>query len=133
MKKALGFILIVAFVTALSVKAKAEEPQLQLMRVTCYCPESCSGKVTASGTTPKANYTCGARKDLIGCVAMVYEDDNGKPGKFVGLYFIEDTGSADRIKSGKSIDIYQESLADAKAFVKAHGDYQWVQIIKGNG
>lgn len=107
---------------------------MQLMRVTCYCPESCSGNVTASGTKPKANYTCGARRDLIGCVALVYEQNAaGGIGDFVGLYMIEDTGSAPRIEAGNSIDVYQDSIVDARSYVRAHGDYMWVQIVRGEG
>lgn len=130
-KRIILALLCVVFVLLLTLNARAEE--LQLMRVTCYCPESCSGTVTASGTKPVPNYSCGARRDMIGCVALVYENNNGIPGDFIGLYEITDTGSAPRIQSGKSIDIYQASLSDAKAFVKAHGDYLFVQIVKGEG
>jgi len=132
MRKRIVFaIACVLFVLWMALTARAEE--LTLMRVTCYCPESCSGKVTASGTVPKPNYTCGARRDLIGGVALVYENDNGAPGDFIGLFEIQDTGSAPRIVNGTSIDIYQSSLEDAQAFVKAHGDYLYVQIVKGEG
>lgn len=103
------------------------------MRVTCYCPESCSGKITADGSVPKPNYTCGAKREWIGGVALVYENDDGKPGDFIGMYEIEDTGSAPRIKNGTSIDIYQSSLKDANNFVAEYGDYLWVQIVKGKG
>lgn len=102
----------------------------QLMRVTCYHYNS---GVTADGSIPKANYTCGARRDLIGCMALVWENDSGQPGEFIGMYEIEDTGGADRIQTGRSIDIYQESYADCEAFINAHGDYQFVLYVKGEG
>jgi len=102
----------------------------QLMRVTCYHYNS---GVTADGSIPKANYTCGAKRDLIGCMALVWENDNGQPGEFIGMYEIEDTGGADRIQTGRSIDIYQESYADCEAFIKAHGDYQFVLYVRGEG
>lgn len=123
------FIVLVASAT-LTVKAEELEPEPILMRVTCYCVNS---GVTADGSVPIPNYTCGARRDLIGCVALVYEDDNGQPGEFIGLYEIQDTGSAPRIATGKSIDIYQLTYEDCKAYVKAHGDYQWVYLVKGEG
>ena len=132
-KVILCVVVAIALTVIVSQPARAQEPQLELMRVTCYCPESCPGTVTASGTKPRPNYTCGARKDLIGCIALVYEDDNGQIGKFVGMYMVEDTGNAERIKSGKSIDVYQATLSDAKAYVKEHGDYQWVMFVRGNG
>jgi len=134
MRKIVITLFITFVMTLFHIMPVMAEDGLQLMRVTCYCPESCPGTRTASGTVPIPNYTCGARSDLIGSVAMVYEQNaDGTIGEFVGLYEVQDTGSAKRIQSGKSIDIYQANLTDAKAFVKAHGDYLYVQIIKGKG
>jgi len=133
MKRLLALLLFIALAASATLTTEAdgaELPQAELMRVTCYY---CNSGVTASGNAPIANYTCGARRDLIGSIALVYEDNNGEPGDFIGLYEIQDTGSADRIQTGKSIDIYQTTYADCKAYVKAHGDYQWVYIVKGNG
>lgn len=119
---------LIAPVNAKELNEAFKNPQQ--MRVTCY--HGGSG-VTASGTKPVAEYTCGARRDLIGCVALVWADDNGAPGEFVGIFEVQDTGSAQRIKDGYSIDVYQECYSDCEDWIRTYGDYMWVQYVRGHG
>lgn len=101
------------------------------MRVTCYYVNS---GVTYSGTKPISGYTIGACEDYLGCVAYIYAmNEDGSMGDFIKMGEILDTGSHERIKSGKSLDIYFETEAQCKEWIKKHGDYCWVTIIDGRG
>lgn len=83
------------------------------VEATAYCNDS--GNLTATGTKTTENLTCAFSPRYYGWSADVYENDNGKVGKFIGSYIVQDTGSKD-IKSGKVIDIYMEERADAISF-----------------
>ena len=47
----------------------------------------------------------------------------------IGIYEVKDTGSAESLKNGTSIDIYFDTLEDCEKFIEEHGDYQYVRII----
>lgn len=83
------------------------------IEATAYCNEA--GNLTATGTKTTENLTCAFSPKYYGWSADIYENDNGKVGKFIGSYIVQDTGG-DAIKSGKVIDIYMENKTDAINF-----------------
>lgn len=38
-------------------------------------------------------------------------------------------GKGDTIKTGNSVDVWQPSMKNARAWVKEHGDYVYMQIV----
>ena len=97
-----------------------KEPEL--MRVTCY---TWTGNKTASGCYPYEGI-CASNEENLGKVAIVYDKDM----VLIDIYEIKDTGSAERLKNGTSIDIYFDTLEDCENFIQQHGDYQYVRIIE---
>ena len=82
--------------------AKAEERY----HLTCYCPESCPGTITYTGTTVREGVAA-VHPDHIGDVAVVYTTS----GNFIGRFIC-----ADRLGTGRRgvIDIWKPDLASAK-------------------
>lgn len=95
------------------------------MRVTCYVP---TGNPTASGVMPFEGM-CAAKREWIGKVAILYDEDM----KYVGVFEILDTGGHERITSGKSIDVFRDSIESAHAWIDEHGDYMYCQIVDAKG
>ena len=42
-------------------------------------------------------------------------------------------GKGDTIKNGKSVDVYRNTLKEAKDWVKKYGDYVIIKIIEAEG
>lgn len=97
----------------------------QLMRVTCYLP---TGNHTASGCYPFIG-SCAGRREDIGKVIALYDINKN----FIGYVEVRDTGGAQSIKNGTSIDIYVENMEQARAWVAEYGDYMYCQYIEANG
>ena len=57
-----------------------------------------------------------AKKEWIGLTAVVYIDDNGSIGDFIGMYEIKDTGQNEKIVSGNCIDIWMSVEKDCWNF-----------------
>lgn len=93
----------------------------ELMRVTCYVP---TGNKTASGVYPYVG-SCAAKREWIGGAVALYTLD----GEFVTYLSIEDTGGHERIKSGKSIDVFMPDMKSAREWIKKYGDYMMVQVF----
>lgn len=102
-----------------------------IKRVTCYLP---TGNKTCTGTIPKANYTVGSDRRLLGCIVLFYKvNEDGSLGGFITMGRVEDTGSHPRIKGGNSFDVFQNNMSDARAWIKENGDYVYCIVIKGEG
>lgn len=82
------------------------------MKFTVYCPESCKGRVTASGEEVREGIIA-ASKEHMGQRAEVYLKD----GRLLGLYQCLDTGGNPGIKSGKVIDVWAPHLSKAKTLM----------------
>ena len=80
------------------------------MIATAYCLK---GK-TATGTQTREGVAA-SKREWFGKKARVYLNDNGKPGKLVGEYTIEDCGG-DNILNGTVIDLWMEDEATCFAF-----------------
>lgn len=80
---------------------REEEPkELHSMVATAYC---LTGS-TATGTTPRPGVAA-SRPAWFGRTVRVYANNNGKPGKLIGTYTVEDTGG-EPIQTGSVIDIW---------------------------
>lgn len=86
------------------------------MKFTVYCPESCPGRITASGDEVREGIIA-ASADRLGQRAEVYLMD----GTLLGLYECLDTGGNPGIKNGHVIDVWAPHLSKAKTLMKVTG------------
>jgi hypothetical protein len=108
------------------------------IRCTCYVEPG----VCASGHYTRDGVVAGRRSDL-GRVAAIYRcDTDGQLGEFIGYYEFLDTGAGidtdgdgkgDSIKKGLSIDVFKNSLDEAKDWISEYGDYVYIQYIDAEG
>lgn len=77
------------------------EPEFIKMECTAYCYGT-----TRSDNKPVRKGICAGATKYYGKTAAIYEDNNGKPGEFIGYYEVLDTGGDERIKNGQCLDIY---------------------------
>lgn len=115
--------LLLGAVLALTPPEHAEIPFVEpvLMRVTCYTP---TGNPTASGVMPYVG-SCAAKREWIGGAVALYTLE----GEFITYLSIADTGGHERIRSGKSIDVFMPDMKSAKEWVRKYGDYLLVQVF----
>lgn len=107
-----------------------DTPSYELIRCTCYLDTG----ITYSGTRTRQGVAAGC-KDWIGETVKLYENDNGEVGDYIGTYVIEDTGFGIKGKDGKgslqkgeSIDIWQPSQDAINEWIKAYGDYVFIEF-----
>lgn len=74
----------------------------------------CIDGITASGSHTRRGI-CAAKPEWIGLTAMIYKDNNGELGEFLGYYEVKDTGGR-AIRSGKVIDIWLPTEDECKQF-----------------
>ena len=99
------------------------------MKVTCYCPESCAGEITASGT--KVRYGICATEEHMGDCAMIYYTNDDKQLEFLGYF-----ECLDRIgtRSPYVVDIWTENLDKAKEIMtitKGQIYVMWIEGVNG--
>lgn len=120
-------LLIFAMTVSLAIPVKAEE--LQSMRFTCYCPESCPGTITYSGQ--KVRYgILSSNKDHLGDCAIIYLED----GTFLGYFESLDIGGSKGLKNGTQVDIWTPNLDKAKELMAQTGGkvkVKWIKGVKG--
>ena len=110
----------------------------QPVRCTCYIEHG----ITASGIQTRNGIIAG-RKEWLGMAAVLYEvKEDGTLGDFIGYYEFCDTGAGidtdddgigDTIESGNSVDVWQPNMESARAWIKEHGDYVYMQIVPAVG
>lgn len=137
-KLTITIMLVIALICLTAKNVKADEGEILEIRCTCYCEHG----ITASGHYTRNGIIAG-KKDYIGKTAALYKiDDNGELGEFIGYFEFLDTGAGidtdgdgigDSIKNGKSIDVYRDSLEDAKTWISQYGDYVYIKIIDSAG
>ncbi len=93
------------------------------------CTAYYEGEVTASGQEVRTGI-CAGKREWLGLTCIVYADDGGKPGDYIGIYEILDTGGASRIREGKCIDIYMDGR---DACLEWGIRDVWVQIVDADG
>lgn len=108
-------------------KAKSTEPELQLVRCTCYVA---TGNKTASGVYPYEGIVASTREHMKnGDVAILYTKDK----ELIGFFECRDIGGDERILNGTRIDIYRDSLDRAYEWVGEYGDFVYVQWKEADG
>lgn len=142
----MGLILSVSNVqgaTRLTVDNTDPYEQPKLIRATCYT--SSEGAITYSGQSVRPGIIAGP-KEWLGSVALLYTyektEEGYKPKDFIGMYEVLDTGAGmdtdgdgkgDSIIKGQSIDVFQQTLADAYEFRDNYGDYVLMMLVDGEG
>ena len=125
------------------ILADAKEPELKHVKMTCYTH---TGNPCRNGKMPREGI-CAYQEQYLGWLAIVYEDNNGKPGDIIGYYKIFDTGygietdvvnpytgeNYGSLELGTSIDIFRDSLEDCYEFIEEHGDTAFIQIVYAEG
>ena len=125
------------------VLAEAKEPELKRVDMTCYTH---TGNPCSNGKMPREGI-CAYQEQYLGWLAIVYTDNNGKPGEIIGYYEIFDTGygietyvvnpdtgkNYGSLEIGTSIDIFQNSLEECYEFIEEHGDTAFIQIVYAEG
>ena len=142
MKKILSVVLVIMLLIR-PILAEAKEPELKHVKMTCYTH---TGNPCRNGKMPRKGI-CAYQEQYIGWLAIVYEDNNGKPGEIIGYYEIYDTGYGSEtdvvnpytdenygsLELGTSIDIFQDSLEECYKFIEEHGDTAFIQIVYAEG
>ncbi len=127
--------LITAMLIVLSVKsiAIAKEPELKLINATYYTSQHTAK--TASGQIVREGIVAADQKP--GTVAIIYQNDGGKPGQIIGYYEVLDKGGAP-IMNGRVIDIWApddmagQEIVDLTYENDAHGTV-FVQYVEAEG
>lgn len=110
----------------------------QIIRCTCYCEH----QGTATLKMPYYGVAAGKKEWLWYTAELNAINPDGSIGEFIGYFEFRDTGAGmdtdgdgkgDSIKSGTSIDVWVNSLADAYAWRDKYGDYVYIKIIKAKG
>lgn len=138
-KRIFESLTIIFFLLAtVPLSSGAEYNGLKKIRCTCYCEPG----LTRSGHYTHEGIIAGRKEDL-GKVAALYAiNKDGSIGEFIGYFDFYDTGAGmdsdgdgvgDTIRNGKSVDIFKDTLAEAKAHIKKYGDYVYIKIIEAEG
>lgn len=131
-------ILIILFSQINLVTRASDGAGLQKIRATCYCHNG----TTASGQHTREGIIAGKKEWMGQAVALYRCSEGDELGEFIGYFEILDTGAGidtdgdgkgDSIKRGKSIDLYKNTLEDARAFVAEYGDYVYMKLIEAEG
>lgn len=142
MRKLLALLIITMLLTR-PILVDAKEPELKKVRMTCYTH---TGNPCRNGKMPREGI-CAYQYEYLNWMAIVYADDNGKPGEIIGYFEIFDTGygietDIENPKTGKnygtleigtSIDIFRDSLEGCCEFIEQYGDTCFVQIVYAEG
>lgn len=127
------------FLTIANVQTvQANDSGLKKIRCTCYLDRG----ITASGKYTRYGIVSGKR-DYLGSIAAIYVyNPDGSVGDFIGYFEFLDTGAGmdsdgdgigDTIRTGKSIDVYQYTMYEAKEWIREYGDYVYLKIIEAEG
>ena len=137
MKKVIALSLMMAAVVATTpMIAKAQD--LKQIRCTCYIEPG----VTRSGHYTHEGVIAGRKEDLGKVAALYAVAEDGSVGEFIGYFDFYDTGAGidtdgdgrgDSIKKGKSVDVFRETMTDAKKWIMTYGDYVYIQYIEAEG
>lgn len=119
---ALFVVLVIGILFVLAARVDGAELPKEIpegavkMHFTCYCPESCKGRITASGEEVREGIIAASREHM-GQRAEVYLKD----GRLLGLYQCLDTGGNPGIQNGHVIDVWAPHLSKAKTLMRVTG------------
>lgn len=109
MKRLITAMLMSLFVGSV---ASAKEPELKLINATYYT--SAHTAKTASGNIVREGIVAADQKP--GTVAIIYQNNDGKPGEIIGYYEVLDKGGAP-IMNGSVIDVWAPDKESGQEFV----------------
>ena len=92
------------------------------MHFTCYCPESCKGRITASGEEVREGIIAASSEHLFDYCEVYLQD-----GTLLGLYQCLDTGGNPGIQNGHVIDVWAPHLTKAKILMRITGGECYVR------
>lgn len=97
----------------------------QEVKISCYLP---TGNPTYSGQMP---YVGGAacNKEHLGQTAILLDSEY----RFITFLEINDIGGNSLLKQGKAIDVFQETMEDARRFISENGDHGYVVWLEADG
>lgn len=130
MKKLLLIPLLIILLIPIKANATDYPESPHLIRCTCYTAPQ--GAITASGKAVREDIVAGKR-EWLGYACIIYENDDGEVGDLIGYFEFCDTGGAKTLKTGKSIDVYRNTLDRCYDWIDEYGDYVFVQIIPAVG
>lgn len=136
MKRVISAGIVILFVLTSCLNARAEDqPTLVKMRATAY---EDTGSKTRSGNYPHYG-TAGGQEDMLGKTIVMYQRlPNDEVGEIIGIFEIEDTGSAKGANEGHVIDVWKPNLDECQDFMdRVYEDgcqgKVWVQFIEADG
>lgn len=98
--------IIAIIIGGLRQQARAEETKEdEINYIPMECTAYCCGTVRCDGGPARKGICAGASR-YYGKTAIIYENEGGKPGKFLGYYEVLDTGGDYRIQNGTCLDVY---------------------------
>lgn len=123
MRKVLAVALLVIWALSVGAGNKVDTSNMQLMNTTAYY----QGHTTANGS--KVHVGGCACNTHVGDVAIVYSLD----GQYLGMYECNDTGSANGLVNGTTIDVYRPNYTMCKSWMKLTGGKVFVLWVHGKG
>lgn len=134
-----GLLFSLAIVITKPIETTASPGEfLKIVRCTCYVEPG----ITRSGQHTREGIISGRKEDL-GKVAALYAiTEDGGIGDFIGYFEFCDTGAGmdtdgdgkgDSIIRGKSVDVFKDTMQEAKDWIKKYGDYVLIKIIDAEG
>lgn len=97
----------------------------QEVKISCYLP---TGNKTYSGQVPYVG-GCAVNKEHLGQTAMLFDAEY----RFLGFWEVNDIGGNSLLRQGKAVDIFQETMEDARAFISENGDHGYVVWLEADG
>lgn len=117
----IGAVITALYITAFSVF----DWQPEEVKISCYLP---TGNNTYSGQKPYVG-GCAVNKEHLGQTAMLFDAEY----RFIGFYEVNDIGGNSLLKQGRAVDVFQETMSDAQAFIRENGDCGYVIFIDADG
>ena len=86
-------------------KVIARPTESEINYIPMECTAYCMGTIRCDGGPARKGICAGASR-YYGKTALIYENNGGKPGEFLGYYEVLDTGGDYRIQNGTCLDVY---------------------------
>lgn len=116
---------IAGIIAAMSVTFSVFDLDPQEVKISCYLP---TGNCTYSGQMPYVG-GCAVNKEHLGQTAMLFDAEY----RFIGFFEINDIGGNSLLKQGRAVDIFQETMEDARNFIRENGDHGYVVWLNAEG
>lgn len=118
--------MIAEAITALWISAfSVFDWEPQEVKISCYLP---TGNNTYTGQKPYVG-GCAVNKEHLGQTAMLFDAEF----RFLGYWEVNDIGGNSLLRQGKAVDIFQETIDDAREFIRENGDHGYVVWLEADG